>query len=75
MLQIYVNPSHVALLHFLHFLLDNVVQSVFETERSHVVQVAIAVKQVALKGSSRTLLRIPGLVVPIAVVPTAHRNG
>lgn len=64
------------LLHLLHLLLDAGVEFALESQRLHVIHVAIAVEQVSLKGRAKLLLMIASsfclhLVVAIAVVPAA----
>lgn len=74
--QEYLYPTHVVLLHLLHFVFYGGVQFVLELERLHVIHVSIAVEQVPLQGRSRLFLCVTGrfglvLIVTVAVVPRA----
>jgi hypothetical protein len=67
------------LLHFFHFLLNSGVQFVFETQRLHVIHVAIAVEQVTLKGCPRLFLSVACsagfvFIVAVTVVPLPIKN-
>lgn len=75
----YLNPRHVVLLHLFHLLLDSCVKFVLKLEGLHVVHVAVAVEQIALKGSTGLLLGISGLlgfvlVISVTRVPVKERN-
>lgn len=70
----YLNPRHVVLLHFLHFLFNGRIMLVLETKRLHMVHVTIAIEEVTLQSGSRFFLRVASstcfvLVISIAIVP------
>lgn len=73
----YLDPRHVVLLHFFHFLFDGSVMFVLETKRLHMIHVAIAVEEVTLQRCPRSFLSVTSgasliFVVTITVVPNGQ---
>jgi len=69
-----LNPGHVVLLHFLHFILDHGIQLTFKLERLEVIHVSVAVEEIPLQGTPTLLLVISInfgliLIISVTVVP------